>query len=455
MSEMMSEMMTEQTSLLACPRCDQPLEGWQCRACQVAFPVHDGIPWLFADPGAAITEWQNRWQHALARIDADRQSVRSALKGQLSAPTRRRLDALAQGYAEHRAQLDAILAPLKLSQGSRLDTHLALRTRLPGTQGILSYDANVHRDWCWGESENEAALSEVTAVLNGTSASRVLILGAGAGRLAYDLHRTLQPALTVAMDLNPLLAYVGHRVCLGEVVELTEFPLAPLTPEQGAIKRRLQAPEPAGTGLQFVLADVMRPPFQPGSFDLVITPWLLDVIEGGAAPVLARINHLLIDGGTWVNHGSVAFQSPDPALRLTLEELGCLATEMGFQTTTGREASLPYMNCPDSRHGRIETVSTSSARKVETLQKPEKHRALPDWIVTGKCPVPALSSFQNQAMSTRIHAFIMSLIDGRRSLKDMAREMEAQQLMTRQEGEEALRGFLTKMYDEAGRSSAL
>ena len=245
------------------------------------------------------------------------------------------------------------------------------------------------------------------------------------------------------MDLNPLLAYVGHRVCLGEVVELTEFPLAPLTPEQGAIKRTLRAPEPAGTGLQFVLADVMRPPYQPGTFDLVITPWLLD------------INHLLTDGGTWINHGSVAFQSPDPALRLTLEELGCLAAEMGFQTTSGREASLPYMNCPDSRHGRIETVSTSRALKVETLEKPEKHRALPDWIVTGKCPVPALPSFQTQAMTTRIHAFIMSLIDGQRSLKDMAWEMEAQQLMTRQEGEEALRGFLTKMYDEAGRSSAL
>jgi len=208
-------------------------------------------------------------------------------------------------------------------------------------------------------------------------------------------------------------------------------------------------------GLQFVLADVMRPPYQPGTFDLVITPWLLDVIEGGAAPVLARINHLLTDGGTWINHGSVAFQSPDPALRLTLEELGCLAAEMGFQTTSGREASLPYMNCPDSRHGRIETVSTSRALKVETLEKPEKHRALPDWIVTGKCPVPALPSFQTQAMTTRIHAFIMSLIDGQRSLKDMAWEMEAQQLMTRQEGEEALRGFLTKMYDEAGRSSAL
>ncbi len=447
--------MTELTSPFACPRCDQPLDGWRCGACRVDYPVHGGVPWLFAEPGAAVTEWKNRWQHALARIDVDRKSVRSAQKGQLCEPTRRRLDRLERGYASQRTQLDAILEPLKLAQGDKLETHLALRTRLPSAQGILSYDANVHRDWGWGDSETQAALQEVTALLGAKQTSRMLVLGAGAGRLAYDLHQTLQPSLTVAVDLNPLLAYVGHRVSLGEIVELTEFPLAPLTPEQAAIHRTLRAPEPARQGLTFVLADAMRPPFQAGSFDLVVTPWLLDVIEGGAAPVLARINHLLGDGGTWINHGSVAFQNPDPGLRLTLEELDCLAAAMGFQAVANREATLAYMNCPDSRHGRIETVSTSSALKVAALQKPEKHRALPDWIVTGKCPVPALPQFQTQAMSTRIHAFIMSLIDGQRSLKDMAREMEAQQLMTRQEGEEALRGFLIKMYDEAGRSSAL
>jgi hypothetical protein len=52
-------------------------------------------------------------------------------------------------------------------------------------------------------------------------------------------------------------------------------------------------------------------------------------------------------------------------------------------------------------------------------------------------------------MTTRMHAFIMSLIDGKRSLKDMARVMEEQRLMPRQEAESALRGFLVKMYDEA------
>ena len=52
-------------------------------------------------------------------------------------------------------------------------------------------------------------------------------------------------------------------------------------------------------------------------------------------------------------------------------------------------------------------------------------------------------------MATRIHAFIMSMIDGKRSLKDMAALMESQKLMPKAEAEEAIRGFLIKMYDEA------
>ena len=75
--------------------------------------------------------------------------------------------------------------------------------------------------------------------------------------------------------------------------------------------------------------------------------------------------------------------------------------------------------------------------------------SLPDWIARHDRPVPALPSFQNQAIATRVHAFIMSLIDGQRSLEDMAAVMEAQQLMPKDEALVAIRGFLIKMFEEA------
>ena len=69
-------------------------------------------------------------------------------------------------------------------------------------------------------------------------------------------------------------------------------------------------------------------------------------------------------------------------------------------------------------------------------------------------PVPLSESFRVQAMSTQIYAFIMSLIDGRRSVKDIAKSIVEQRLMSEQEAEPAIRTFLTKMYDDSRRGSS-
>jgi hypothetical protein len=54
-------------------------------------------------------------------------------------------------------------------------------------------------------------------------------------------------------------------------------------------------------------------------------------------------------------------------------------------------------------------------------------------------------------MTTRIYGFIMGLIDGRRSVLDMAKLIADQRLMTREEAEPAVRTFLTKMYEDSQR----
>jgi hypothetical protein len=47
----------------------------------------------------------------------------------------------------------------------------------------------------------------------------------------------------------------------------------------------------------------------------------------------------------------------------------------------------------------------------------------------------------------------MSLIDGRRSIADMAKVLEERELMTRREAVPAIRNFLIRMYDDAQRKS--
>ena len=67
--------------------------------------------------------------------------------------------------------------------------------------------------------------------------------------------------------------------------------------------------------------------------------------------------------------------------------------------------------------------------------------------------VPATAAFRQQAMTTQIYSFIMSLIDGNRSIKEMAAVLEKQRLMSKEEAIPAIRSFLTKMYDDAQRQT--
>ena len=300
-------------------------------------------------------------------------------------------------------------------------------------------------------SEENERSAELVKTMLPEQKGRILVLGAGAGRLAFDLERSSDIGLCVAFDFNPLLSLVGKALARGQTVPLWEFPIAPRRLADSAIQRALQAPETAGDGLRFALGDALRPPFRAGSFDAVVTPWLVDILPVELGELAARINTLLSEGGRWINFGSLAFADPSPAKRYSLEETLAIIEDQGFSRPDWREDSLPYMCSPASRHARNELVVTFGADKATSIKAPKRHTALPDWLVTGKEPVPALSEFQLQAAQTRIYAFVMGMIDGRRSMRDMALLMEQQKLMQRDEAEASIRGFLLRMYDDAQR----
>ena len=453
--------MTDLPAFLACPRCDKtPLEkgdmDFHCKACDVDFPVVDGIPWMFAEPQATLGEWRGRLQFALQQLSQEVVDLDKELKNKdLSPLAKRRVERYRKCVESHRRKLQTLLRPVDVQslQGT-LETYLALRTRLPADQGLNTYYANIHRDWAWGDEETQASLKQVQAVLHDhAELGNVLVLGAGAGRLAYDIHTNLQCTSTVAMDFNPLLMLVAKAVTQGERLNLYEFPIAPLALEDDAVLRKLAAPAAVDANFHLVLGDALRPPFPEKSFDTVVTPWLIDVITEDLPVLAARINRLLKKEGRWVNFGSLAFSSPKKSRCYSPEEVKAIVSENGFSDPYVSQATIPYMCSPASRHGRQERVFTFSAYKERNASKPDRYKALPDWIVTGKEPVPQTPSFKQQAMTTQIYSFIMSLIDGKRSIKEMAVVLESQRLMTKDEAEPAIRAFLTRMYDDSQKQS--
>lgn len=438
---------------LCCPRCGGPLQGeasLRCAGCAQTFPSLAGLPWLFAEPDAALGEWRARVHGYLAGLEAQAARYRASLTEAVTrASTRNRLKLLAAACTDQARRIRALMAPLGAGTGAAApELYSALGVSLPTGQGLASYYANLHRDWSWGETENEAAYRLVDAALGREATGRTLLLGVGAGRLAYDLHRRRGPAPLVAADINPLFVLAAQKLYAGETLELYEFPLAPRDVASQAILRRLQAPTPAGPGLHLVFADVARAPFAAGAFDTVITPWLIDVLDDDLADFARRVNRWLRPGGRWVNSGSLAFSSDEPARRYALEEVHEIVAASGFAPIEASEEAIPYLCSPASRHGRVETVLTFATTKQGEAAEPAPLRRMPAWLERGDLPIPLLPELQGRQLELRVLAYVASLVDGRRSLRDVARVLVEQRLMTEAEAEPTVRAFLARLHQE-------
>ncbi|MBF8293429.1 MAG: hypothetical protein HW392_2256, partial [Steroidobacteraceae bacterium] len=219
----MIHVMTERprlAELMACPACGGRLTGSGCLSCRLDFPTVGGIPWLMPEPRIALIEWRGRLHYLLTHYATEAGRRRAALaQDSLSVLTRRRLEHVAAALDDQASRIRELMTPLGLAARNEAHAvHVALGTELPLNQGLSSYYTNLHRDWCWGDAENAAGLAAVMGALpEGRRPERVLVLGAGAARLAWDFHCAMQPGLTVALDFNPLFLLAARRILDGKV----------------------------------------------------------------------------------------------------------------------------------------------------------------------------------------------------------------------------------------------
>ncbi|HET9862365.1 MAG TPA: class I SAM-dependent methyltransferase, partial [Steroidobacteraceae bacterium] len=364
--------------------------------------------------------------------------------------TRQRLARLAAAHEDQARRLGVLLAPLDPGQSAIGEAvHRGLGTRLPLEQGLTNYYVNLHRDWSWGTEENAAALGELARLAQPRGLGATLVQGAGAGRLAYDLHQAGDAALTVATDFNPLLLFVAREMFAGRSLELYEFPIAPLG--EAAVLRQLESPGAARDGLVLVAADALHSPFADGAFDTVVTPWFVDIIGEPFARVAARVNLLLRPGGRWLNSGSLSFSRAAHVDQIGLDEALEMLPAAGFGDVQVRQTTLPYMRSPASRHSRLENVVSWVAHKTGPAAQAPRARELPEWLLRPELPVPRTRAFEMQAISSRVHAFLLALINGERSLRDMARMLVEQRLMNAEEAEAQVTLFLTRLHEDSER----
>jgi uncharacterized protein YbaR (Trm112 family) len=447
-------------ALLRCPHCLRgaiallpEARALRCDACALQLPLVGGIPWMFAEPQARLAEWRQRYRLAEAELAGRKRDAEAALADPGLAPAaRQRLVPLATALGDQAVRLRAVLEPIEPEATiARHETLLALRTRTPLSQDLASYYPNLHRDWCWGADENRAGVELVGELLADESPGTLLVPGAGAGRLAWDVHQEFAPRHTVALDLNPLLLLVAARLARGGTAALYEFPIAPRRSADAAVLRELVAPAATRPGLDFVFGDALRAPFRHAAFDTVLTPWLVDIVPQPFASVAAAMAALLRPGGRWLNIGSLAFAQASARLHHGPEEVSELLLAAGFAAPRVIERRIPYMQSPASRHARLETVFAFEARLVGAAPAAPESDNLPGWLAGSGEPVPLLPYFEARALANRVYAFVMALVDGRRNTAEIAAYLVAQKLMLPGEAEPAVREFLAALYEESRR----
>ena len=446
--------------VLACPRCGgrlRPLardgDGDGCQACDGSFPLVGRIPCLVPEPAL----WRALW---LSRLDEHQQVTQERIRFMeeqsrapaLLARTRARLERTIAAKVHERAVVAELFGDLRQDALFLPSAGVPpLPENLGGRLSVLAWYENLFRDWAWGERE-AAQLCRLTveaaAIASGTGAGPpgcLAVYGAGAGRLAYDVHRAVRPARTLAFDLNPLPLLVAERVVRGETVELDEFPVAPTTPDQVAVRQRLRAPAPTDDRLCYAFADAYQPPLAPGAVDLALTPWFIDIAGVDVADTAAALARALRRGGRWVNIGPLHFNTV-AARNYLFDEVLELVERGGFRLLAQGQQRLPYFDSPVSGSHREETVYWFSAEKVTEGARPApRGQDGPAWLDDLALPVPRTAHVADMARTSGFTAMALSLINGQRSIRDLSAELARMSGRNPEAMVAELRAFLAKL----------
>ncbi len=412
---------------------------------QYAYPLLDGIPWMLARPRNSLLDWASKLKHFQQTFIAEIAVLELDCK-RAEGVTSKRLQALLKAKKDFLLEITQLVQPLTTTKVTQLEVYNVLRDRAPNIQNLLSYEANIYRDWAWGAEENaqSAALLESLAP---EDVGRFCVIGAGACKLALDLHLQLQPEFTVATDINPLFLLAVRRLLENESLVLTEFPLQPKNLDCVAVRHELSLDANQVDNFFLCFADAAKPAFEKHRFDTVLTPWLIDIQPYELARFLKQLNQYLPVGGCWLNFGSLVFNQGRDALCYSRDEIESVAEQAGFSLELVKDAVMPYLKSPYNAGHRVEQVWAWRARKLRDVEAGKDMQVLPDWLLDTQLPVPVFADFEALANQSLFNAELLSRFDGQPSIAALARKIAQKYDADCAELEQMLVSYLIELWN--------
>lgn len=404
-------------SSFLCPQTGEPLilKGDHLCSSKVQYPNVDGIPWIYRDPSGALNHWRKKLTDVVLYSQQVHERAEESLQmGDLLSSTRTRLELLKQGHQQNIETLSALL-PSSLAPAT--DNDLISVDRVPKQQSALAYHGTLFRDWVWGKSQIQHYADLLAPALKGRR--RVAFPGAGACGLPVEIHNRIQPDLSLAIDINPILLLAAKKMLSGETLKLIEFPLIPTKSEYVFVEHTIRGQRPA-PGFAMMFTDAQNLTAKDKNFDAVVTSWFFDIVPRDFRETARLMNAILATDGVWSNIGQLGFEKNDLAQVYGPDEVKQILTESGFEISLWDTPQIPYLQSPYSAVGRQDQVWLFAARKIKQAKRPPVFEYWPQWLNSLDQPIPLDDALRAFKVRAGIYASVLDHIDGQRSLNQVA-----------------------------------
>jgi ubiquinone/menaquinone biosynthesis C-methylase UbiE/uncharacterized protein YbaR (Trm112 family) len=422
----------ELIELLSCPETGEALEfrDGELYSANTSYPVFENIPWLFKNPEHSYLEWATKIE---GFIDEESIYIKHLNSLHDLASDKLRKKRYSQLIEAKTKNLNVITETLNVFLGQK---HIRL---MPSNQQIHSYFQLIFRDWVWDTTEMKTYIEYINNSIPDFSNKKVLILGAGACALGQTLAHQHKSAQFISTDHNPFLIMMAKKIMNKEKVELYNYSFFPKTLELTNTKYEIQLPSTVENHHQ-VLSSFPDLPFKENSFDLIIAPWFLDILELDFNTAHQQCLKYLSAEGHFICIGPSNKHSKDIAEQLTAPEMDNILSS-NFINSSYEVKEIQYLENPIESHKRIEQIilfhGENKSSEIQKLKNKDQKKE----ILLG----PELIAFKQK---TEIFHRILKLIDKDMDYEQLSKKLVVEFNFTKDEASFYAESFIKQIQNE-------
>jgi hypothetical protein len=158
----------------------------------------------------------------------------------------------------------------------------------------------------------------------------------------------------------------------------------------------------------------------------------------------ATINRVLRPGGLWVNIGPLRFHGV-VSRSYPIEEVLDVVAASAFQLASHDKQNLTSFDSPVSGARRSDLVFRFAARKTGEAAAVDIPEALPPWVANPLAPIPVTPALIALGRTSMFTTGVLGMIDGNRSIVDVARELGKAWGAAPARLQDELRAFLARL----------